>query len=145
MDLAIVWLIAGLVLMLMEFVIPGFVIFFFGLGGIVTGVAVWLFPSIEGSIVAQGLCFAVASVATLVLGRRCFRNLLGGKTVVTHADADDDGFVGTPVVVTEAIRPPLAGRVMLNGVEWSATADRAIAKGEMAIVAARDNITLRVR
>ncbi len=145
MELAVVWLIAGLVLMLLEFVIPGFVIVFFGLGGLITGVAVWLFPAVGGSLVAQGLCFAVASVLTLVVGRRCFRNLLGGKRAAPAIDADDDGFVGSAVVVSEAIRPPLAGRVTLNGAEWAAVSDRPIEKGATVRVVARDNITLTVR
>ncbi len=145
MDLALVWLIAGLVLMLMEFVIPGFVIFFFGLGGLVTAVAVWLLPSVEGSFVAQVLCFTVASVLTLVVGRRCFRGLLQGKAEHAPGDADDDGIVGAVVEVVAAIEPPRAGRVSLHGAEWGAIADHPIAKGATATVVARDNITLTVK
>ncbi len=142
MDIAVVWLIAGLALMLAELFVPGFVILFFGLGGLVTGVAVWLFPGMGAA--AQGLCFAVSSVLTLALGRRYCRNLLGGREERTGGAAYDDGFVGATVVVAEAIRPPLPGRVLLNGAEWPAEAARPIEKGATARVVARDNITLKV-
>lgn len=145
MDLSVVWLIAGLVLMVLEFVVPGFVIIFFGVGGLITGTAVWLFPAMEASFTAQGLCFALTSVLALVVGRRCFRNLLGGKAEPSRGDADDDGFVGSAVVVSEAIRPPLPGRVTLNGAGWPAVSDRPIEVGATVTVVARDNLTLTVR
>lgn len=142
MSLAALWFVAGLLLMLSEFVIPGFVVFFFGVGALVAAVAA-LIPAIPFE--AQGYVFVVASVLSLVCGRRWFRDALLGKRAAMNVDADDDGLIGATVEVTEAIEPPRTGHVSLHGTEWIARADRPLAKGAMATVVARDNITLTVK
>ncbi len=142
MSLASIWFILGLLLTVAEIAIPGFIVIFFGVGAFVTA-AVAQFT--DASLLMQGYVFTVASVLALVVGRRCFRATLHGKRGATVADADDDGFVGAVVEVTEAIEPPRAGRVSLHGAEWAAVAERPIAKGETVTVVARQNITLTVR
>jgi membrane protein implicated in regulation of membrane protease activity len=141
MSLATIWLITAIGLMVSEFVIPGFVIVFFGLGALAaSGVAQFT----EASLVTQGWVFVVVSVLSLVLGRRYCKGLLRGKQELSKGDADDDGVVGRVAVVTVAIEPPRTGSIEVNGVAWKATATRAIAVGESVKVVARDNITLVV-
>ncbi len=142
MTLASLWFVLGLLLAIAELVIPGFVIIFFGVGALVAA-AVAQFT--DASLLVQGYVFAGASVCALVIGRRCFRKTLHGKRGPTAADADDDGLIGATVEVTEAIEPPRTGRVSLHGTEWTASAERPIAKGETVTVVARTNITLNVK
>lgn len=142
MSLASLWFVLGLVLMLAELAVPGFVIFFLGVGAMVAA-AVAQFT--DASLLTQGYVFVGASVLSLVIGRRCFRKTLHGKRGEPVEDADDDGMVGAVGEVTEAIAPPRTGRVSLRGSEWAARAERPIAKGETVTVVARDNITLIVR
>ncbi len=138
-----VWFIGGLFLMLAEMLLPGFIIFFFGLGALVTAGLVWLVP--EVSFVGQGVCFSVASVVSLVLGRVCFRKALSGKKLDVVGDVDECGVVGSTGEVVEAIVPPRAGRISVHGATWLATAEREIGPGEAVRVVARENITLIVR
>ena len=44
------WLIAGVMLILAEFVVPGVFICFFGVGAILTGIASWLIPEMSFTI-----------------------------------------------------------------------------------------------
>ncbi len=142
MTIEALWLICGLVLIMLEMLLPGFIIFFFGLGAFITAGLVWLMP--EVSFVGQGICFSVASIVTLVLGRLCFRKALSGKVVETAVDADESGILGATAEVVEAITPPRTGRVAIHGVNWNAVAKREIAVGKTVTVVARDNITLTV-
>lgn len=140
MSIAAYWFILGLFFLFMELAVPGFVIFFFGVGAIITAAMTWLLP--ECSLVTQGLCFSLCSILSLVIGR--FWIIPKFKRPATEADADPDGIVGSVVEVVAAIEPPRAGRVLLHGSEWTATADRPVAKGAMVTVTARNNITLTV-
>jgi membrane protein implicated in regulation of membrane protease activity len=141
MNMATIWLISAILLIVSEFVIPGFVIIFFGVGALAAS-AVAFFT--DASLAAQGWVFVIASVLSLVLGRRFFKTALHGKLELSHGDADDDGIVGSVVVVTAAINPPQPGRVEVHGADWKAVANRPIAAGESVKVISRDNITLTV-
>lgn len=141
MSLATIWLIAAIVLMISEFVIPGFIILFFGIGALAAS-AVAFFT--EATLTTQGWVFIIVSVLSLVLGRRCFKTVLHGKLEVARGDADDDGIVGSVVQVTAAIEPPVAGAVEVHGATWKAVATRSIPAGSSVKVVARDNITLTV-
>ncbi len=141
MSLATIWLISAILLMVSEFIIPGFVILFFGVGALAaSGVAFFT----TASLVVQGWVFVIVSILSLIIGRRCFKNVLRGKQELSHGDADDDGVVGRVATVTVAIQPPQPGRVIINGSEWKAVAKTPIAVGTSVTVTARENITLTV-
>lgn len=140
MSIAAYWFILGLFFLFMELAVPGFVIFFFGIGAIITAAMTWLLP--ESSLVAQGLCFSLCSIVALVIGR--FWIMPKFKRPAAESEADPDGIVGSAVEVVSAIEPPRAGRVLLHGAEWTAKAAKPIAKGTVVTVTARDNITLTV-
>jgi membrane protein implicated in regulation of membrane protease activity len=141
MSLATIWLISAILLMVSEFIIPGFVILFFGVGALAaSGVAFFT----TASLVVQGWVFVIVSILSLIIGRRCFKNVLRGKQELSHGDADDDGVVGRVATVTVAINPPQPGRIIINGCEWKAIAKTPIAVGTSVTVTARENITLTV-
>lgn len=144
MELVLTWVIVGVLLMVAEIFTAGFVVIFFGIGAVLTGALMWAFPGLGETFLAQALVFLALSVASLVAGRRFFC-ALRGKSERGTADADDDGIVGAQVEVVAAIAPPLAGKVVLNGVEWEAVAERPVKKGETVPVIARKGIVLVVR
>ena len=63
----LVWFIIGLALFLLELVLPGFVIFFFGVGAWVTALLCLI---ADPGINLQAIVFAVTSVLSLVLLRK---------------------------------------------------------------------------
>ena len=49
----LIWAILGLAMVVAEFVIPGFVIFFFGLGALINALLTAIFPGLAGNIPLQ--------------------------------------------------------------------------------------------
>ena len=137
------WFIAGAMLIVAEFAVPGVFICFFGVGAILTGLAVWFFPSL--SLTAQIAIFTVLSVGFLVGCRRFMPKSFRGSKNVDRSDIENDDIVGAEVVVTEAIAPDAPGQVEFRGTVWTARADRVIAVGERASIVSRHNLTLYLK
>lgn len=65
------WLLAGVVLGILETILPGFVLLGFALGAVVTGVLLWA-GVLGGALAPTLLIFALASLAGWALLRRFF-------------------------------------------------------------------------
>ena len=136
------WLYAGAFLMLMELMAPGFVIFFFGLSAATVGLCRALFGE-AFDLTWQLAAFSAFSILYLVLLRRWMKKLFLGARNDTKTDFDNE-YVGRVGKVTEAIEPPLAGRVELGDSMWSAAADVPIAAGTTVKVVSQNNLTMKV-
>ena len=134
------WMIAGIVLILAEFSVPGVFICFFGIGALLTGCAVWIFPQMPFALTI--LLFSVLSVLFLFSCRRFMPKSFRGTTKVDRSDIEEDDVKGAEVVVTEAVAPDAPGKVEFRGSQWTARADREIAVGERAKIRERKNLTL---
>jgi membrane protein implicated in regulation of membrane protease activity len=137
-----VWALVGLALMVLEFILPGLVVFFFGLGALLVAV-ISSFADI--SLTTQLIIFIAASITFFLTLRRCCRTIFRGGGEVSHQGVEDRHFTGTRVKVVEAIAPATPGKVEMNGTLWSAEAPESLGSGEWAEVTGRDNLTLRVR
>ena len=133
------WLIAGIVLMLMELMTPGFVVFFFGLAAATVSLCMWVFPCFGAYW--QLAAFSVFSILYLVLLRRYVKSVFMGDSE-ENAVADD--LVGRVGKVTELIRPEIPGRVEVRDASWTAKADARLEPGDEVKVVAHDNLTLTV-
>lgn len=138
------WLSLGLILAVSEFVVPGFVIIFFGAGAIVTGVLKLLWSGLPDSLAL--LVFTLSSLGALLLFRKTW---VGGKVIRdgnTKDEGDvDESCVGRKVSVVEAIAPGRAGKVELNGANWTAESDESLETGAAAVVTERHGLTLIVK
>ena len=109
------WVIAGLVLMFAELLVPtGFFLFFFGVGAVVTGILTslgWL-----TSFLFQGPAFIVISLVCVFL----LRKPLLTKFHLQNPTASVDSLVGETAQALEAIAPQAIGKVQLRGSSWSA-------------------------
>ena len=137
------WFIAGVILILAEFSIPGVFICFFGIGALLTGCAVWIFPQMPFAL--SLLLFTVLSVIFLFSCRRFMPKSFRGVVKVDRSDIENDDVVGAEAVVTEAIAPGAPGKVEFRGALWTARADRSIAVGERAKIRERRNLTLYLK
>ena len=138
----LIWLLAGLALMLLELATPGFVLFFFGLGAWVA--ALWAWTG-TGHLTSQLVVFLVSSLLFLVFLRRYATGLFrGGKSQTGKVPSDDT--LGKRVLVVEDIDPThLRGKVELNGTHWNATAEAHIRKGTQVEITGRKGLTLTVK
>ncbi len=141
----LIWFLIGLVLMLLEFVLPGFIIFFFGVGAWVVAL-ICLFANV--SINVQLILFLVASVLLLVSLRRWMRGVfVGRKKYGRPSDDDLSEFLGKKAVVTRRIDPVMGGKVELHGTSWNAETDgdEPVEEGNPVEITGKHGLTLKVK
>jgi membrane protein implicated in regulation of membrane protease activity len=124
-------------------VLPGLVIFFFGLGAMITALVVWIVPL---PLAFQLLTFLVSSLLLLFLLRKKFSGIFVGRNR-TAGTSDEylEGYVGMTAVVVQEIKPGVGGKVEFRGSNWQAVSDTAIPEGANVEITGRDNITLKVK
>lgn len=142
MNIATLWIIVGIVLILSELMATSIVAVFFGIAAIVIGVLL-NFGVIE-SYSMQFLLFGVLSLVLLFSARGRFKRWFVGYTADDSEQpsrfADD---IGSRVSVhTDFVQG--AGRVVLNGVQWDAESADALKAGDVAWVVANQGIKLQV-
>ena len=134
------WLGSGIFLMAIEFLVPGLVLVFVGLGSL-TVVFGMHFGYIDG-ILQQFITFFVSSIIYLLTLR--FLVLRFVPTVTRKENIDEDEEVmGSIVEIVADINSGEFGRVEHSGSSWQARAegDQTILKGEQVKIIGRDNIT----
>lgn len=140
-DLA--WLLAGIILVFIEFFIPGIIIVFFGAGAITVAFTTWI--GLTKGLSGQLLVFTVSSVLYLVFLRRFLKRVFTGKQ---QADKMEINFVieiGKVVPVSEYIEPgEVGGKVRYQGTYWAARCKEACAPGESVRIIGYENLTLLV-
>lgn len=131
----LIWFAVGVVLALLEMVLPGFIVLFFGIG--CWCVAILLLIGVDLSLPAQIAVFLIASVgALLALRKWCLRTFRGVLTDCPDKEFDDQP-IGNVVKVTASIRPPETGRIFYRGTEWDASAEDVIEAGQQVEIVGR--------
>ena len=140
----IIWFLIGVALLLMEFGIPGLVIFFFGVGACITAAACLIIEDL--SINSKLLTFIGASVLSLACLRKWLKGIfigqVSGKKGISESTSE---FVGQKATVITAIDPKLGGKIELHGTNWKAESDEAIAKGVAVEITGKNNLTMKVK
>ena len=139
----IIWFLVGLALLIMEFMLPGLIIAFFGVGACIVAIVCLI---TEVSLNAQLIIFIVASVLSLLCLRSWLKGIFIGH-VKSRQDMTEDlkEFVGERAVVVEKIMPKAGGKVELHGTNWTAEADAEIPEGTAVEVIGKDSLTLKVK
>lgn len=136
----LIWFLIGLLLFLAELVVPGFVIFFFGVGAWVTALFCLLF---DPGINLQIIIFAVSSVLSLLALRRIIqKKVFYGKE--EKAEAVEDEFTGKEAEALIAFGPGEKGKVEFKGTTWSAESDSSIKAGQRVVIIEKDSFSLIV-
>ena len=140
----LMWFICGAVLVLLEFIVPGVILVFFGLGAWV--VALTTFAGFTRSTAAQLLIFAFASVVLLLVLRRYIKSRFSGFVSERQApDRNLDEFTGKTVIVLEEIAPTKPGKVEFKGSPWRAESKDSFKQGESGLIEKIDGLTLKIR
>jgi membrane protein implicated in regulation of membrane protease activity len=142
----LIWFLVGLVLLIMEFILPGLIIFFFGVGAWIVAILCLLSSYVDGSINAQLIIFIISSVLSLLILRKWVKGVfLGHSGAKQDLKEDINEFIGERAIVVEAITPKAGGKVEFHGTNWEARADGDIAAGAVVEIIDKDNITLKVK
>ena len=141
----LIWFLLGLALIFLEFVVPGVILVFFGIGA--WAAAVTTYFGLTASFESQLLLFAVASILLLVVLRKWIKGkFYGHVSDVQDQTKNIDEFSGQSVVVLQDVIPnKMEGAVEFKGARWRAVSDEHIKNGEMAIITGFDGIILKVR
>jgi len=143
-DPVLIWFLAGLALVLSEFLIPGVILVFFGIGAWLTAITTWL--GLTAGWTAQLLVFAISSVLLLVLLRRRFRTRFFGYVGENQDPADNlDDLSGQEVIVISEIQPGTIGQVEYKGAHWRARSESLLTADTPAVIVSVEGVTLLVR
>ncbi|MBT4185118.1 MAG: NfeD family protein [Deltaproteobacteria bacterium] len=134
------WLGSGIFMMAIEFLVPGLVMVFVGLGAL-TVVLGMHFGYIDG-ILQQFITFFVSSIIYLLTLRFLVLRFVPSESRKENIDEDEE-VIGSIVGLVEDINSGAFGRVEHSGSSWQARAegDQTILKGEQVKIIGRDNIT----
>ena len=143
LDPALYWLIIGVILFLLEMALPGFILFFFAAGALLTALLAWLTPI---PIAWQLGVFIVASLGCLF----SLRDIIQRRFLTPppgEEEMDEDSVLAVPGdkgVVSATIAPPAEGRLKYSGTSWRATADESIEEGEIVAVVRQKGLVIHV-
>lgn len=138
----LVWICSGVVLVVLEFLIPGAIMIFVGAAAMIVG-GLLKFGLLEGAM-ESFLAVILISLFLLLVLRTFFLRYLEGDTSVQNVNEDRDAF-GTIVEVSEDITPYREGRVQFRGAGWQARSDSELSKGSKAVITGRDGQTWIVK
>lgn len=136
------WLYVGAFLMLAELLLPGFVIFFFGLSAATVGLMRFALGD-AFTLTWQLASFSAFTILYLAVLRRVLKKIFSGSVERSSVDLDRTA-IGRTGQVTVTIVPPKSGRVMIGDAEWTAIASAPVAVGVDVKVVGQDNLTMTV-
>lgn len=140
----LIWLIGGSILVLLEFLIPGLVVIFLGLGALATSGLIFL-GYIRDPWLAIG-CFTVSSVLMLATLRKMILRFYPSLT--EKVETDEEALIFGKRAETISLISPhdYSGRVKYSGTTWPARSESGeIAAGRAVEITGQDNINLVVR
>lgn len=124
--MTMIWLIAFLGLLLVEFLTVGLVSIWFAVGAL----AAMITTFITDSIVVQAIVFVIVSVIALLITRPLMKKFKS----VGFEPTNSDRVVGKIAEVTKDIKPNQYGEVIIFGVEWMAVSDEELTVGDKVVV-----------
>jgi membrane protein implicated in regulation of membrane protease activity len=140
MSPVLIWFICGIAFFVTELILPGFIVFFFGLGAWCTALVQYAYPL---PLSGQLMVFLGASLVTLLLLRAWLRSVFLGSSRREEDSVTVEPDRGTGTIV-EDIVPPASGRVKYGGTFWRAEADRPIASGTVVRIVAQKDLLVQV-
>ncbi len=134
-----IFFVGGLLLMILETVLPGGVAFFLGAGGLVIA-ALRAMGLLIDPLTAMLTWVFLSTGLTIVLRPLAMR-YFGGDTSLKMTNEDAEA-MGQTVTVIEALGETSPGRIRFRGAEWDArTTEGRLPKGATAKLLYRENLT----
>ncbi|NWG86072.1 MAG: NfeD family protein [Hydrogenophilaceae bacterium] len=125
------WFVLGLALVALEMLTPTFFLLWFGLGALLTGTTVWLWPL---GLAGQVLLWSVSSLAMMGVWLKYFKN-----PADTRPGQAKESVLGVTGLVTRAVTEMSQGEILfqrpvLGADRWPIIADTPIQSGKKARV-----------
>ena len=136
---AVIWFIIGFSCFLLEFVLPGLILFFFAVGAWIVAI---LSLFIDMSLNTQIVVFLGSSLLTILLFRKWVKQIIWTKK---HSTELEDEFLGKTGKALTYIGPGQNGKVDFKGTTWDARSEDSIEMGDNVIIIGNDSILLIVK
>ena len=135
----VIWMVAGFIFFLLEFVVPGLILFFFAVGAWIVALLCLLF---DMSVSTQLVIFLAGSILTILLFRNWVKKMIWLKNSNTEMENE---FIGKTGKAESRISPGNEGQVDFKGTSWKARSNDVIEKGENVIIVGNESILLIVK
>lgn len=136
---AVLWFIAGFVFFLLEFAVPGLILFFFAIGAWIVAI---LSLFVDVSLNTQLIIFLASSLLTILFFRNWVKKMIRSKKLPTELE---DEFIGRTARAETAIAPGQNGKVNFKGTSWTARSNDVIGPGENVTIIGNESILLIVQ
>lgn len=144
-SLSLMWFFAGVIFIIAELMLPGFIVIFFAGGSFVASICAWLF---DINLTIQTSIFLFSSLLLLFTLRKYSLKIFKGKVIENMDDDYANSKIGKHAVVTKKITPELSGEIKFMGSFWRATAESVIEEGKSVVIesqATENGLTFRVK
>ena len=136
------WVVLGLVLSLLELVVPGVYLIWFGFAAFVMSIIVWFIPLV---LTTQLIWFALISAVFALIGLYAYGYIfkkMQTPQAYSHLNDSAAQYVGMLVTVTEDTIDGQT-KVKIGDTFWLATTDKPLKKGDTAkVVGVKDSLIL---
>jgi inner membrane protein len=137
----LLWFFLGLILLLLELVVPGFVIIFFGVGAWITAlVCLVADPGVNLQIIIFGVTSVISLIGLRKLIQKKFFYSREGKS-----EAVEDEFTGKEGVAISEFTKDGKGKVEFKGTRWNAESESEIKEGQAVIIIKKESLILKVK
>lgn len=125
------WFFAGVVFIIAELMLPGFIVIFFAGGSFIASISAWL---LDVSLTMQTSIFLFSSLVLLFTLRRYSLKIFRGKVIDNMDDDYGNSKIGKHAVVTKTITPEFPGEIKFMGSFWRATSTETIKEGQAVVI-----------
>jgi inner membrane protein len=135
-----IFLAGGILLMILETVLPGGVAFFLGISGV--GVGILRFLGLLSDPVSATAAWLLSSVGLTIAIRPFIKKYFKSETYTKIADEDFEAMDQIAVVTGQINEDDNSGRIRFNGASWNARAmSGRIEPGAKVVIRYRENTT----
>lgn len=135
-----IWFIIGLVLMLLEFAVPGLVLIFFGVGAWITALVCLL---ADVGINTQLAIFLISSIVSLALLRRVLKRRYMDEVFVEGEGLEDE-YIGKIATAIRTFGVGEVGKVSFKGSDWEAVTTQPVKEGQLLRITGYKSVRLFV-
>lgn len=135
----VIWFLIGLALILVELLVPGLVLIFFGVGAWITALACLVFNM---ELNTQLFIFLGSSLLSLALLRKTLRKRYMDRKL---SDADlEDEYIGHTAIALNSFTAGQTGKVSFKGSSWNAESNQPVTEGQRLKITGYKSIKLFV-
>ena len=142
---SLIWFLVGVVFLIAELFLPGFILIFFTAGSWIAAITAWL---TNVDLTGQIIIFTVSSLLLLLTLRKYSLKTFKGSTRDDVDDQYTESKIGKTGIVSKKIAPHVPGEVKVMGSFWRATAEVEIDEGQSVLVETQnseDGLSFKVK